>query len=55
MAVSAKTKRSKEKAVIEQMIALYCRKNHKKQAMCEVIAKDYWNMPVNESIAVPLW
>ncbi|EDP11707.1 nitrous oxide-stimulated promoter family protein [Amedibacillus dolichus] len=34
MAVSAKTKRSKEKAVIEQMIALYCRKNHK-QAMCE--------------------
>ena len=32
--MSAKTKRSKEKAVIEQMIALYCRKNHK-QAMCE--------------------
>ena len=42
------TKREREKAMVTQMIALYCRKNHHGKALCPDCAKPHTDTTQND-------
>lgn len=49
------TKREREKQVVSQMIALYCRKKHGARNSFARHALRWTGMPVSAATAAPLW